>query len=225
MNKPLIMIGAGKMAEVLYHQLTEDNRFEIAAFALEKKYYTTDTYLGKPVILYDELARRFPPDRYDAFSSVGYHYLNEARARLHDDVKSQGYHIPTFISKRAYVSPAATIGTGCYVLEGASVQAGAEVGENVAVWNNVTIGHHSRVGNHCWLTAGVTIGGSAMIGSLSFLGLNATIAHDVKIGRQCFIGAGALLTKSAEAGSVFITPSTEKFRLSAKEFLQITQMS
>jgi serine acetyltransferase len=63
------------------------------------------------------------------------------------------------------------------------------------------------------------------LGAGSFVGLNATLGGDIKIGASSFIGGGTVVLKSAEAKSVFIQPTTEKFRLNSEEFLRITRMS
>ena len=227
--KPLVIFGVGVVADVDYHHFQRDGEFDVIAFTLdsawlEKKPEGKRFFHGIPVIPFETAEHTCNPTRVSMFVAMGYHGLNTIRAQKCREAKVKGYTLTSYISPRAHVGPWLKTGENCLILDGVGVQPGVEIGNNVSIWNNSLIGHHSKVEDDCWLAAGATLGGLMTLGAGSFVGLNATLGGDIKIGASSFIGAGAVVLKDAEPKSVFIHPNTEKFRLNSDEFLRITTL-
>lgn len=227
--KSLVIFGLGKIADVAFHHFVRDGQYQVAAFTCDSEWLSRNApanglHLGRPVVPFEEVEKHFPPDTASMFIAIGYHELNLVRATKCAQAKTKGYALANYVSPRADHGPWLDIGENCLVLDGVGIQPGTKIGNNVFLWNNVLVGHHSTLHDHCWVAAGATLGGMMELGARSFVGLNATIAGELTIGENSFLGAASLVLKSAPARSVFIAPGTEKFRLDSDAFLRMTRM-
>jgi len=224
--KKLIIFGLGKIADVAYQHFMRDSGREIAAFVCDREWIGKGQAVqgGLPIVAFDEVERSYPPANYDMFLALGYHELNQLRARKFAEAKAKGYQLASYVSPRADVGSWFRVGENCLILDGVGIQPGARVGHNVSIWNNTLIGHHSLIGDDVWIAAGATIGGMVEIGRASFIGLNATLGGEAKLGADCFVGAAALVLKSGPDKSVFVQAGTERFRLDSTQFLRMTRM-
>lgn len=227
--KPLVIFGLGVVADVAYHHFKRDGKFDIQAFTVDASWLKDKPenerfFHGVRVVPFETVEKGYDPATFSMFVAMGYHGLNTVRAQKCLEAKAKGYTLVSYISPRANTGPWLKTGENCMILDGVGLQPGAVIGNNVSIWNNSLIGHHTTVEDDCWLAAGATLGGLMTLGAGSFVGLNATLGGDIKIGSSCFIGGGAVVLKSAEAKSVFIQPNTEKLRLNSDQFLRITRM-
>ena len=72
-------------------------------------------------------------------------------------------------------APAAIIGSGTVIADGANVERGAVIGEN------------------CTILGGAYIGRGAVVGDNTIIHANATIYHDCKVGADCIIHSSAVV--------------------------------
>lgn len=225
--KKLIIFGLGKIADVAYQHFLRDGGREIAAFVCDRDWIDKGQAVQGclPIVAFDEIEHLYPPDEYEMFLALGYHELNQLRARKFAEAKAKGYHLASYVSPRVDVGRWFHVGENCLILDGVGIQPGAQVGHNVSIWNNTLIGHHSVIGDDVWIAAGATIGGMVEVGRASFIGLNATLGGEAKLGAESFVGAAALVLKSAPDKSVFVQQGTERFRLDSTQFLRMTRMA
>lgn len=227
--KPLVIFGLGKIADVAYHHIMRDSEYEVVGFTCDAEWSTTNgekpnTHYGHPVLPFEDIERRYPPESVSMFVAIGYHDLNALRTRKCEEAKAKGYTLISYVSPRADHGAWLEVGENCLILDGVGIQPGVKIGNNVSLWNNVLIGHHSVIHDHCWIAAGATLGGVVTLGERTFVGLNATIGGELSIGADCFLGAATLVIKSAAPRSVFIARGTDKFRLESDEFIRMTMM-
>ena len=221
----IVMFGAGKVADVVYRHITLAGEHEVVAFTTDAEHVPEGgAFHGKPVIPFDSLQDRFPPDRYAMIVAIGYHDLNAVRKAKYDAAKGKGYRLVSYVSPRASVGDWLDMGDNCIVLDAAVIEPGARLGNNVVVWSGVLVGHHTTIADHAWIAGQAVFGGSAFLGERSFVGLGAIVAHEVELGAQTMVGAGALVTKCADERSVFVEANTERFRLDSERFLKISKL-
>ena len=177
-----------------------------------------------PVIEFEEIEKKYPPEEFKMFVAMSYSNLNKLRAKKYKEAKQKNYELVSYISSKAGIVGKLDIGENCLILENQLIQPYAKIGNNVFVWSGVLIGHHCTISDHCWLTSDASIGGNSSIGSYSFLGLNCTIGHMIKIGSNCLIGAGAQVTKDTIDKSVFISKDTDLFGLDSERFMKISKL-
>lgn len=220
----VVIFGTGKIADVVYFQLTNDSPHEVVAFIADGAYLKKSEMFGLPVVPFEDVQNKYPADDFKMLIAVGYQGLNKFRAQKYDEAKTKGYELISYVSSRASNFGQVEIGDNCLILENAVIQPCSRVGSNVIIWSSNHIGHHASVGDHCFIAGQVIIGGSTIIEPYCFIGVNAAIGHEITIGRESFIGAGTLITKNVEPKSVYIAQDTAKYRLDSSAFLRLTKM-
>jgi sugar O-acyltransferase (sialic acid O-acetyltransferase NeuD family) len=220
----IIIFGEGKIADEAYFYITNDSPHDIVAFTVDEEFMTKKELFGLPIIPFQGVEDKYPPDEFKMFVALGYQDLNKLRATKYFEAKDKGYELISYVSSRASNFGNVEIGDNCFILENAVIQPCSKIGSNVSIWSGNHIGHHAIVKDHCYIAGHVIISGSTTIEPYCFIGVNATIGHEITIGRESFIGAGCLVTKNAEDGSVYITQDTPKFRLDSSSFLRLTKM-
>ncbi len=221
--KPIVLFGAGKIAEVFSACIERDEAFEIIGYTCDAEYADEQSFRGKPLLPFEEAPNAFPPDQTDMLIAVGYHDCNRLRAQRTEAAREAGYRLVSYISNRALLHPGVTCGENTVVLDGAMIQEGSRLGDGVFLWDGALVGHHSDVGDFCWITGSAAVGGSVRMGPRCFLGLHATVGHGIAVGEACMLGAGTLLTRDLAAGNVLVRRDTETHRLNSDEFFRLTQ--
>lgn len=222
-EKPLVIFGAGKIAEVVLHYFRHHCRREVAAITVDAAYRQGETWMDLPLVPFEEVEAAFPPDRFDCFVALGYHEMNALRAGKVAEVRAKGYRLVSCLPVDGSFPSNCRVGENCFVMPGAMVHPCVTLGENVFVWSGAIVGHHSVVGDHCWITSGANLAGNVRTGANCFFAINSTVVDGVTVGDRCFLGANALLAKSAEAGGVYIEKGTDRFRLDTDQFLKLSR--
>lgn len=225
MNKPLIIFGTGKIAEVVSYYAEQECRLIISAYTVDRAHKQSDNFLGKPVVAFDELASLYTPDRYDLFVAVGYHNLNALRAEKCAAAKALGYRLVSIVSPNTALPNTVVFGDNCFIMPPCIIHPSVKLGDDVFVWSGALIGHHSVIADHCWFTSNCNIGGNVVMGQNCFVALNATVGHSVNIGSFCFLGANTLVTKNLDEEKVVITESSKPIRLTSSQFLRMSSFS
>ena len=221
MRKPLVIFGAGDIAQLAHYYFTTDSNYEVVAFSLDAAYITQQQFCGLPVVPFEELAVHHAPDAHEVFIALSYSKLNEVRKAKYLRAKALGYRLGTYVSSRATVLNAGMIGDNCFILENNTIQPFATIGNNVTLWSGNHIGHHSVIHDHCFIASHVVISGGVEIGEACFIGVNATLRDHIKVGRKSVIGAGVLLLADVEDEGVYMGAATERSRVPSRRLREI----
>lgn len=219
--KPLLVFGAGDIAEVAHFYFSHDARRPVAAFTVDAAYVKDSTFCGLPVIPFEEAERQFAPADYDMFVALSYAKLNAIRAEKCREAKRKGYGLATYVSSRATTWPGLEVGENCFILEDNTIQPFVVIGDNVTLWSGNHIGHHARIGSNCFITSHVVVSGGVAIGEGSFIGVNATIRDHVTIGRNVVIAAGSIILQDVADGSVYTQPGAELSKVPSSRLRKI----
>jgi sugar O-acyltransferase (sialic acid O-acetyltransferase NeuD family) len=191
------------------------------AFTVDAAYVEAPQCCGLPVVPFEDIANRYPPDRYAFFAAVSYTKLNQLRKDKYLAAKALGYQIASYVSTRATVLNEGRIGENCFILEDNTIQPFVTIGNNVTLWSGNHIGHHSTVHDHCFIASHVVVSGGVDIAESCFIGVNATLRDHIKIGEKCVIGAGALMLADAEPEGVYVGNPTERSRVPSTRLKKI----
>jgi sugar O-acyltransferase (sialic acid O-acetyltransferase NeuD family) len=205
----VILFGNGQMASMICFYLRHDSPFEVAAFTVDEEHISEETLLGLPVIPFEEIEHRYPPDEFAMSVPISYRKVNQLRAEKYRQAKAKGYGLINYISSKATTWPGLVIGDNCIILEGCIVQPFAELGNNVIMGCSSLVGHDCVIGDHCFLAPGAVTLGYVRIGPYCFLGANSTVRDGITVASECLIGAGVNITRNTEEKQVFIGASTE----------------
>jgi sugar O-acyltransferase (sialic acid O-acetyltransferase NeuD family) len=221
MKKPLVIFGFGDLGEVAHHYFSTDSDYEVAAFTLDREFISQATFCDLPLVPFDEVSDRYPPDKHVFFVALGYSKLNQLRRDRYLAAKAKGYVLASYVSSRATVLNEGRIGDNCFILEDNTIQPFVTIGNNVTLWSGNHIGHHSIIRDHCFLASHIVVSGGVEIGESCFIGVNATFRDHVKIGEKCLIGPNALLLADAEAEGVYVPAATERSRVPSSRIRKI----
>lgn len=220
----VIIFGCGQTAEIVYHYLKSDSKYKIVAFTADSKFIKQDTFLGLPLLPFNNIEIKYPPKKYKMFVAISYQGLNSLRAQKYFAAKKKRYELISYISSESGIIGKINHGDNCFILENQVIQPYAKIGSNVFIWGGVLIGHHSLIGDHNWITSETAIGGNCTVGNYCFIGMNATISHMVSIGNRNLIGANTLIAKNTKDNSVYIAKETPPYFLNSEQFFKITKM-
>src|SRR5574341_64851 len=124
----VVIFGAGKIADVAYFQFSNDSPHEVVAFTVDGSHLAQKEKFDHPVIPFEEVLDRYPPDEFRMFVAVGYQDLNRFRAKKYAEAKSKGYELISYVSSRASNVSKVEIGDNCFVLENAVLQPCSKMG-------------------------------------------------------------------------------------------------
>jgi sugar O-acyltransferase (sialic acid O-acetyltransferase NeuD family) len=220
-NKELLLFGLGETAELAYHYFTQDSSYTVVAFTAGKEYVHDQSFLGLPVINFEEIAGHFPPDKCKMFIAMASSNLNRDRTRFYCQAKQLGYKMASYISSHAYIGFNSDIGENCFILENNVIQPFVKIGNNVTLWSGNHIGHRSIIHDNCFLTSHVVVSGFCEIGENCFIGVNTSIADKVTIGADCLIGLGSIISKNIAPNTVYKMKYAQKQPFGAKQFYNI----
>src|SRR5687768_4545335 len=141
----VVLFGLGKLAEVMHFYLTHDSPHTVVAFTANSAYVNTTQLLGLPVLPFEELERRYPPELNEMLVAVGYQRVNQLRAEKCLEAREKGYQLATYVSSKAATWPGLTTGENCVIFEQNVIQPFVEIGSDVIMWSGNHIGHHSVI--------------------------------------------------------------------------------
>jgi sugar O-acyltransferase (sialic acid O-acetyltransferase NeuD family) len=219
--KPLVIFGAGDIAELAHFYFTHDSDYRVMAFTVDAEYIKQVEFCGLPVVPFHEVRKAFPPEEHELFVALSYAKLNRIRKEKYLAAKAMGYRMASYLSSKATVWPGFNLGENSFIFEDNTIQPFASIGNNVILWSGNHIGHHSRIKDHCFLASHVVVSGGVVIEEQCFIGVNATLRDHVTIGARCVIGAGALILADTEPEGVYIGAATERSRVPSSRLRKI----
>lgn len=213
MKKPLVIFGTGDIAQLAHFYFSTDSNYEVVAFTVDGNYINSHEFCGLPIVAFEDVSEKYPPEAYDFFIALSYSKLNSVRKEKFHAAKNHGYRLVSYISSRATVLNGGQIGENCFIFEDNTIQPFVIIGNNVTLWSGNHIGHHSVIKDHTFVASQVVVSGGVEIGEQCFIGVNATLRDHIKVGDRCVIGAGALLLTDADPEGVYIGTATERSKV------------
>lgn len=213
MSRPLVIFGAGDIAELAHYYFSRGRAHNVAAFVVDAAYLGESTFCGLPVVALEEVAKVYPPLTHDFFVALSYSRPNQLRKEKCLAAKACGHQLTSHVSEKATVLNDGSIGENCFIVENNTVQRFVAIGSNVTLRSGNHIGYHSTIKDHCFLASHIVVSGGVEIGEQCFISVNATILDPIRLGERCVVGAGTLLLADAGAEGVYMGQATERARL------------
>lgn len=204
MSRPLVLVGAGELAQIACEYFDHDSDYEVVAFSIEQRYLSLPTLMQRPVVAYETLAENFPAAQCELFVAIPASQLNRLRTRFYLDAKQKGYRFATYVSSRAFVWRNAEIGENSFIFENNVIQPFVRIGNNCILWSGNHVGHRTVIRDHVFVASHAVISGYCEIGESSFVGVNATFNDKVKVAADNVIGSAALVTRDTEPGKIYV---------------------
>lgn len=217
----VVLFGTGGGADTAARYLTKDTSHEIVGYTVDADRRDCDTFRGLPVVDFETVQDRFPPDQFKMFILLSFDEMNGLRTRKFEQAKAKGYSFISYVASNIFRLEDIQVGENCLILENQTINLDVKIGNNVVMWSGNHIGDRSIIGDHVWISSQVAIGGDVKVGNRCFIGMHATIGHSVTIADKNFIGAGTLITKSTKPGNVFVQPNNKLLPISSDDFGKI----
>lgn len=223
-GRKLVLVGDGEFGEIAYEYFTHDSAYTVVAFAVERQYLERAELFGLPVVAFEEMAERYPPDAHEAFVAITNTQLNRVRTRLYRAAKELGYRIASYVSSRAFVWHNVEIGENSFIFENNVLQYHVKVGNNCVLWSGNHVGHRTVICDNVFITSHAVISGYCEIGENCFVGVNSTFADHVTVARDCIVGMASAVTRSlAEPGRVYLGSPAKPIEKSAYDTFKVPE--
>lgn len=205
----LLIYGTGSQAKLVYSELKNDKRYQVAGFTCDEEFFKADTFLDKKVFKFGNIEKFFNPE--DTYVlSLGVFSSPRKRHQAYTNIKNKGYKFINFISKKAIIPKDIQIGENNVIFSGVYLDFFGKLGNNNVIRPNTYIGHNFEIGNGVYISPGCNIAGYCKIEDLSFVGIGSTIIERKSIAKETLIGAGSLIIKDTEPYSKYIGNPAKK---------------
>src|SRR5690349_17429690 len=155
--RDVVIFGMGQVAEVVWHYLTEEGGRNVVGFTVDAEYRTADQVFGLPVVDFETVQDRFPPDSHEMFVAVSFRGVNAAREAKVAEAEAKGYTLTSHVSPHATVWSKLDVQPNTMIMENNVIQPFVTVGKNVLMWSGNHVGHHSKIGDNCFIASHAVI--------------------------------------------------------------------
>lgn len=208
----LVIVGCGVTARMAHYYFTRDTEHTVVAFTVDEQYLNGDSFLGLPLITFDDVVASYPPENHRMFVALGYARMNKVRAAKYYQAKALGYQLVSYVSTKCTFLTDNPVGDNCFVLEDNTIQPFVKIGDDVTLWSGNHIGHDSIIEDHCFLASHIVVSGFAHIKPYCFLGVNATLRDGITIAPETLVGAGAIIMKDTVEQGVYLGERARLFK-------------
>src|SRR5258708_21815072 len=142
----VILFGTGRGADVAFRFLKRDSEHEVCAFSTDLEYIGKDIFHDLPVVAFESVEQRFPPDQYKMLVLLGYQGMNGLRAEKYLAAKAKGYGFISYVNSQFYRAEDLDIGENCFILDNQSISLDVQIGNNVVMWSSNHLGDLTTIG-------------------------------------------------------------------------------
>ena len=206
----IVIFGLKDTAELAHFYLTTDSEHEVVAFCVDKEFMDVTSYKNLPVVDFESVGEKYPPDKFKFFAPMTGAKMNKLREDTYLKIKEKGYSMISYISSKATVFENVVIGDNCFILEDNTIQPFTTIGNNTVLWSGNHIGHHSKVGDNVFFTSHVVLSGHCVVENNCFLGVNSTIRDYTVLKKGTLVGMSASVIKDTCEWGVYIGSPAHK---------------
>ncbi len=190
MQEKLLLVGAGGFGKVVLEHAQKQYK---CAFVDDGYAVGTVINGAEAVGKISDIARLFGEYK-NLIVVIG---NNALREKVYKEAAVIGYSFPNIIVDSTYISPFASVGTGCIFLNNVVVQNNAKVGNGVILNPGVEIHHDSVVEDYALVYTNSVIRTFAHIGKRAHIGSTLTISNEVVVPDDGIVENGKSIYKMA----------------------------
>ena len=200
MKRKLLIVGAGSVGKFIAYNLEEFTLdFEIMGFLDDDVTKHKSSIAGYPVL--------GPVDALSEFSGKGIALVlgiafPGLKSRLFEKYQHLTFDFPSFISKKSWISGKVTIGKGCIIYPGTSINYECAIDDFVVINMNCAIGHNCSIGSFSSLAPGVNFGGFTGVGKCVEVGIGVATIQNVVIHDNAILGGQAMILGEVLHGDI-----------------------
>ena len=142
---------------------------------------------------------KWPKEEWVVHVAIGDNYQRE---NISKQLLNIGYSFATIIHPRAFVSPKAKVGQGCYIGPLASIQTHSILGNGVIINTNASVDHDCFINEYSHIAPGAHLCGTVYVGKRTLIAVGGVVVPKVKIGDDCILGASSALVETIEGNGL-----------------------
>lgn len=197
MKKKIYLVGAGGVGgHIAVNIASYIKGAQIAGFFDDDPKKTDENVLGYPVL--GPVTALLKMEQVLVVIGIALPAAKALIIKKLSENKSLSY--PSLIHERAWVSKKVSIGKGCVIYPGTTINYGSSLGDFVVLNMNCAIGHHTRIGSFSSLGPGVNTGGHTTIDKGVVMGIGSVTAQDVAIRKGAIIGGQSMILSDVNKG-------------------------
>ncbi|MBQ9609851.1 MAG: hypothetical protein IJV15_10475 [Lachnospiraceae bacterium] len=210
--KDIVMIGTGDFADLISDTIENNMQRNIAAYVIDSKFKTIDTYNDKPVYEFENIEKIFGKDNYSFVIGFIGSKMYTQRYEKYKQLKDMGYELENIIHSTASISKTSCMGDGNIILQYAIIANRGCIGSCNVICPKAYINHDVTVGNANYIAPGFSTTGYSAIGNYCFCGVNSAINNKIKVADYTFIGGGLFISKDTNEYDVYVPPKREPLK-------------
>ena len=198
MTRPrILLLGAGGHGKAIADLLLADGRYEVAGFvdAAPK----ASQVLGLPVLGDESLLAALAGQGIAlAHAAVG---NNAQRLAAAARLRAAGFALPSLSHPAALIGHGARVGQGAAILARAVIGPEAEIGALALINTGAIVEHDCVVEEAAHIGPGAVLAGGVRVGAGALIGAGAVVRPGVVVGAGAVIGAGAAVVEDVAPGA------------------------
>lgn len=195
MKKKLYIIGAGSVGGHVALNINEySDQFEVMGFFDDDPKKRDTEQFGLKVLgrVNDVLKLK------NAAIVIGIAFPKIKRKILKKISPNTSLMYPSLVHQRAWISGGVTIGQGCIIYPGTTVNFGSIIHDFAVINANCSLGHHTNVGTYTSFAPGVKTGGHSFIEEAVDMGIGVSTIQDIRIGRESVVGGQTMVIRDVK---------------------------
>ena len=112
----LFIIGLGSTAEEIRLFVEKYDIYDIAGFAVNQQYISSESFHGYPVYAIEKLNDVVDKEKDFVFVALFWNHLNNDRRKLYEALKVDGYRFATLISPKCEINQS-QVGENCWIAD------------------------------------------------------------------------------------------------------------
>ena len=201
-NKPVVIIGGGGHASVVYDSLIECGR-EVLGFITPNREKGT-SFCNSEVLGQDKDILKYKPQNIELANGIGFIFENQNRFNVAKKMREDGYSFTTIVHPSAILGKRVDLGEGVQIMAGSIVQHGTKIGNDTIINTGTILDHNCHIERNCHIATGVVCAGNIKIKNNTFIGAGSVIIHDISVGSYCMVAAGSVVFENLNDETKFI---------------------
>ena len=111
----IVIFGTGELAQRIFFYL-KNSEDEVVAFSANKSNIDSNELLGLPVVEFENIEQKYPPEKFSMFIALAYSDMNKKRAKFFDEAKSKGYELYSYVHPSTKIWDEFEMGENCFIL-------------------------------------------------------------------------------------------------------------
>jgi sugar O-acyltransferase (sialic acid O-acetyltransferase NeuD family) len=147
---------------------------------------------GASVYTLDELADKYASQDIEAVVAIGEPVV---RAFLAQKLTDKGFELKTVVHPAAQIGYGTELGEGAIISANAYVTCNVKIGKNVLLQPFATVGHDSAVGDHSVISTFCSLAGHVTVGEKTYIGMGVPVKEGTTIGSTSIVGMGSVVLR------------------------------